>query len=171
MGEADGTPKSADWAAGISEIPAETIQDLARRFAKSRTMFASGWAMQRQHHGEQAHWMLVTLASMLGQIGLPGGGFGFSYHYASGGAPRQRARAERYHRWRQSHAGANLAWLASGAASYPGRTGRRHAGASRRDFDFNGTRAKYPDVKIAYWVGGNPFAHHQDRNRMLKAWQ
>lgn len=32
--------------------------------------------MQRQRHGEQAHWMMVTLASMLGQIGLPGGGFG-----------------------------------------------------------------------------------------------
>ena len=24
---------------------------------------------------------------------------------------------------------------------------------------------------MAYWVGGNPFAHHQDRNRMIKAWQ
>ena len=24
---------------------------------------------------------------------------------------------------------------------------------------------------MAYWVGGNPFPHHQDRNRMLKAWQ
>ena len=35
-----------------------------------------GWGMQRQRHGEQTHWMLVTLASMLGQIGLPGGGFG-----------------------------------------------------------------------------------------------
>ena len=31
--------------------------------------------------------MLVTLASMLGQIGLPGGGFGLSYHYSNGGVP------------------------------------------------------------------------------------
>lgn len=43
--------------------------------------------MQRQRHGEQTHWMMVTLASMLGQIGLPGGGFGFSYHYSNGGVP------------------------------------------------------------------------------------
>ena len=43
--------------------------------------------MQRQRHGEQTHWMLVTLASMLGQIGLPGGGFGLSYHYSNGGVP------------------------------------------------------------------------------------
>jgi trimethylamine-N-oxide reductase (cytochrome c) len=26
-------------------------------------------------------------------------------------------------------------------------------------------------VKLAYWVGGNPFVHHQERNRMLQAWQ
>ena len=63
------------------------MKDLARRFAKNRTMLTSGWVMQRQHHGEQPHWMLVTLASMLGQIGLPGGGFGLSYHYGSGGSP------------------------------------------------------------------------------------
>jgi trimethylamine-N-oxide reductase (cytochrome c) len=37
-------------------------------------------------------------------------------------------------------------------------------------FDFNGKTARYPDVKLVYWVGGNPFAHHQDRNRMVQAW-
>jgi trimethylamine-N-oxide reductase (cytochrome c) len=87
MGDTDKTPKTAEWAAAISGIPAATIKDLAKRFAKNRTMLASGWSIQRQHHGEQAHWMLVTLASMLGQIGLPGGGFGLSYHYANGGSP------------------------------------------------------------------------------------
>ena len=40
-----------------------------------------------------------------------------------------------------------------------------------KPFDFNGTRGTYPDVKLAYWVGGNPFAHQQDRNRMVKAWR
>ena len=41
-------------------------------------MLAGGFSLQRQHYGEQRHWMLVTLAAMLGQIGLPGSGFGFS---------------------------------------------------------------------------------------------
>lgn len=27
-----------------------------------------------------------------------------------------------------------------------------------KPFDFKGTRVNYPDVKLAYWVGGNPFA-------------
>ena len=31
-------------------------------------MLMGGWGMQRQRHGEQTHWMLVTLASMLGQL-------------------------------------------------------------------------------------------------------
>lgn len=37
----------------------------------------SGWGMQRQQFGEQKHWMLVTLAAMLGQIGTEGGGLAF----------------------------------------------------------------------------------------------
>ena len=26
-------------------------------------------------------------------------------------------------------------------------------------------------MKVVYWAGGNPFHHHQDLNRLLKAWQ
>lgn len=40
MGEADGIPKTADWAAGICEIPADTIRELAQRMAKMRTMIS-----------------------------------------------------------------------------------------------------------------------------------
>ena len=39
------------------------------------------------------------------------------------------------------------------------------------EFDFNGQKAKYPEVKLVYWVGGNPFTHHQDRNRQVQAWR
>lgn len=42
--------------------------------AANRTMLMAGWGIQRQQYGEQKHWMLVTLAAMLGQIGTPGGG-------------------------------------------------------------------------------------------------
>ncbi len=37
--------------------------------------------MQRAQHGEQPDWALIVLASMIGQVGLSGGGFGFSMHY------------------------------------------------------------------------------------------
>jgi trimethylamine-N-oxide reductase (cytochrome c) len=171
MGDTDKTPKTAEWAAAICEVPADTIKDLARRFAKNRTMLAAGWGMQRQQYGEQRHWMLVTLASMLGQIGLPGGGFGFSYHYANGGSPSADAPV--------------LTGISDGGKAKEGQPWMTENGAASipcarvvdmlmnpgKDFDFNGTKAKYPDVKMAYWVGGNPFVHHQDRNRMVAAWK
>jgi trimethylamine-N-oxide reductase (cytochrome c) len=171
MGEKDSTPKTAEWASAICGIPAATLKELARRFAKNRTMLASGWSMQRQHHGEQAHWMLVTLASMLGQIGLPGGGFGLSYHYASGGAPSADSPVMPGIT-DGGKAVAGAAWLtSSGAATIPVARVVDMLLNPGKPFDFNGKRANYPDVKLAYWAGGNPFAHQQDRNRMVKAFQ
>ena len=48
---------------------------LAREMAATRTMVSINWSLQRSHHGEQPFWAMITLACMLGQIGLPGGGF------------------------------------------------------------------------------------------------
>ena len=169
-GEADGTPKTAEWASAICEIPADAIKDLARRFAKQRTMLASGYSLQRQHHGEQAHWMLVTLASMLGQIGLPGGGYGLSYHYANGGSPAANSTVlTGITDGTKASQGSD--WLSgSGAASIPVSRIVEMLERPGEPFDFNGTRPNYPDIKLIYWAGGNPFAHHQDRNRMVRAW-
>jgi biotin/methionine sulfoxide reductase len=38
-------------------------------------------------------------------------------------------------------------------------------------YEFNGRREIYPDIRLVYWAGGNPFHHHQDLNRLRKAWQ
>jgi biotin/methionine sulfoxide reductase len=38
-------------------------------------------------------------------------------------------------------------------------------------FDYNGRRLHYPDIRLVYWCGGNPFHHHQDLNRLVQAWQ
>ena len=64
------------WAAPITGIAADRIVALARGWRRSRTMVNVAWSLQRAKHGEQPFWALVTLAAMLGQIGLPGGGFG-----------------------------------------------------------------------------------------------
>jgi len=169
-GESDGVAKTADWAAVICEIPAEIIRSLARRFAKSRTMLAAGWSIQRQHHGEQAHWMIVTLASMLGQIGLPGGGYGLSYHYANGGSPAAKSPV-----LTGITDGPLRQWPAwppgSGTAVIPVARIVEMLNNPGKPFDFNGNQTTYPDVRLAYWVGGNPFAHHQDRNAMVSAWR
>ena len=38
-------------------------------------------------------------------------------------------------------------------------------------YEFNGRTANYPDIRLVYWAGGNPFHHHQDLNRLRRAWQ
>jgi biotin/methionine sulfoxide reductase len=42
-----------------------------------------------------------------------------------------------------------------------------HPGA---EYEFNGRRDRYPDIRLVYWAGGNPFHHHQDLNRLRAAW-
>ena len=160
-GDTDGIEKSAEWAAAISEIPAETIRDLARRMAGSRTMLSVSWSLTRQDHGEQPFWAAITLAAMLGQIGLPGGGIGFGYgavnsvgnHHTSLPAtalPQGQNPVERF---------IPVARI-SDMLLNPG-----------APFDYNGKRYNYPDIRLVYWAGGNPFHHHQDLNRMRQAWQ
>ena len=82
--------EDADWAARLSEIAAERIRGLARRMAASRSFITVNWSLQRADHGEQPFWAAIALASMLGQIGLPGGGFGFGYGSMEGLAGRLR---------------------------------------------------------------------------------
>src|SRR5690606_30265202 len=36
---------------------------------------------------------------------------------------------------------------------------------------YNGREYRYPDIRLIYWAGGNPFHHHQDLNRLVSAWQ
>ncbi len=115
--------------------------------------------------------MFVTLAAMLGQIGLPGGGFGLSYHYASGGAPAATAGVLGVIS-DGGKAKEGAAWLAEGgAATIPCARVVDMLLNPGKEFDFNGKRDRYPNVKLAYWVGGDPFAHHPQRNRQLEAWR
>lgn len=160
LGEDDGIAKTADWAAEISELPAETIRSLARRMARQRTMISASWSLTRQDHGEQAFWATIMVASMLGQIGLPGGGFGFGYSATN-------------------HIGGQFTILPG--ASFPQAQNKidsfipvarisdllLHPG---EDFEFDGVTYQYPDTKVVYWAGGNPFHHHQDINRLMRAW-
>src|SRR5215510_11580182 len=161
MGESDGTPKDAAWASAITQIPAPTIRALARRMAAVHTMIVVSWSVQHADHGEQPYWMAIALASMLGQIGLPGGGFGFGYGGMSGiGSPPARLPLPKL------PTGANpvKAYIPVARCAdmllNPGTT-----------LDFNGHRLTYPDIKLIYWCGGNPFHKTQDLNRLLHAWQ
>jgi len=161
LGSVDGVVKNADWAAKICDIPASKIIELARKISSKRTMISVSWSLTRQDHGEQPFWMAIMLASMVGQIGLPGGGFGFGYsatNYIGGqfkvlpGAafPQTKNEIDNF---------IPVARI-SDLLLNPG-----------KKFDFDGKTYEYPDTKIVYWAGGNPFHHHQDLNRLISAWE
>lgn len=170
-GAEDGVAKTAEWASAICDVPADTIKQLARDFAANRTMLMSGWAMQRMDHGEQAHWALVAVASMLGQIGLPGGGFGLSYHYSNGGTPTANAPVLPGIT-ATGKAVEGAAWLEKGSSlSIPVARIADMLLNPGKTIDFNGEQITYPDIRLVYWTGGNPFVHHQDTNTLVKAWR
>jgi len=161
LGATDGQPKDADWAAAITGVAADTIRALARRMAANRSMISASWSLQRADHGEQVYWAVVLLAAALGQIGLPGGGFGLGYGSASGIAD------------------APLAFGPPGMEVLSNPLGRAIPVARIADcllhpgerYDYNGKSDTYPDIRLVYWAGGNPFHHHQDINRLRRAWQ
>jgi len=127
-GNTDGVPKTPEWASAICGIDAAIIRELAVELVKTRSLITLSWSLQRAEHGEQPYWMAATLAAMVGQIGLPGGGIGYGYGAIGGVQPGE-------------------------------------------PFNFNGQSLTYPDIKLVYWCGGNPFHHHQDLHRLNQAWQ
>ncbi|MGP1357075.1 molybdopterin-dependent oxidoreductase [Roseicyclus sp.] len=161
MGESDGTPKSPEWAAPLTGIAPGAVRDLARRMAATRTLITVAWSLQRAEHGEQPYWMSAVLAAMLGQIGLPGGGVGYGYG-AIGGVGKSLLGLR----------GMTFPQLENPVKTVipVARIGDmlRHPG---RPYDFNGRREPYPDIRLIYWAGGNPYHHHQDLNALHAAWQ
>lgn len=161
LGVPDGQPKSAEWAAALADVEPTTLRSLARRMARTRTLITSTWSLQRADHGEQPFWMTIALGCMLGQVGLPGGGFGFAYGDAAG-----IGRAKSPYGTPVLSAGTNWTRSAIPVARISDMLLNPAA-----EYDFNGQRHCYPDIHLVYWAGGNPFHHHQDINRMVRAWQ
>jgi biotin/methionine sulfoxide reductase len=160
-GDDDGQPKSAEWAAAICGVPAGTVRRLALQAAGCRALVNCTWSLQRAHRGEQPYWASIALAAMLGQIGLPGGGFSFGLgSINSAGNPRVEGAVP------ELREGRNPAGVSIPVARVADML--LHPGASYR---FNGAEQVYPDVRLVYWAGGNPFHHHQDLNRLQRAWQ
>ena len=169
MGDEDGVKKTPEWAAKISGIKAETIKALAHDLKAHRTMLMIGWGIQRIDYGEQFHWMLVTLAAALGQIGLPGGGFGTSYHYSSGGAPLANGPFVGGIPSKVAPVRSVKPWQGSKVLHVAAITDAlEHPGAVR---DFDGKKETYPHFRMIMWAGGNPFAHHPDTFRLERAWK
>jgi biotin/methionine sulfoxide reductase len=161
-GGADGLAKTPEWAEAICGVPADRIAALALEAAGSRTHVTLTYSLQRAHRGEMPYWAAIALASVLGQIGLPGGGIGFG-HGSMGGvghARRDDIPGPEVPLPRNPHRRAIPVARIADMLLSPG-----------EPYRFDGRDETYPDVGLVYWAGGNPFHHHQDLNRLRRAWQ
>ena len=159
MGKSDGVVKSPEWAANITGIEATRIRFLAEEFNTKRTQIAGSWAIQRAHHGEMPYWAITSFSALTGQIGLPGGGIGFSWHWGQGGALFAQATAPGGIPQGQNRVkGICPASRISEMLNNPG-----------GKFTHNGTDRSYPDIQMIYNAGNNFASHQQDTNGLLKA--
>ncbi len=170
----DKIEKTPEWASEICGVSADKIREFARLIASDRTQLLFGWSIQRQQHGEQPYWMGAVLAAMLGQIGLPGGGVSYGHHYSSigvpssgaagpGGFPRNPDSGKKPRHENTDFKGASSTIPVArfvDAILEPGKV-----------INANGSKITYPDMKMMVFSGCNPWHHHQDRNRMKKAFQ
>jgi len=160
-GRSDGQEKTAEWAARITGLEADAIRRLARELVETRSMITVSWSLQRAQHGEQPYWAALGLACVLGQIGLPGGGVGYGYGSLGGmGAATPLSRSPAMSQLQKPIRSFIPVSRIADLLLDPG--GR---------FDYEGQSYTYPDTRLVYWAGGNPFHHHQDLNRLERAWQ
>ena len=128
---------------------------------QTRSIVNVAWSLQRAQHGEQPFWAAVALASVIGQIGLPGGGFGIGYGPANSiGSAHRRLPGPTLPQGQNAVAEFIPVARIADMLLHPG-----------EEFNYQGKRPRFPDIELIYWAGGNPFHHHQDLNRLARAWR
>ena len=165
-GESDGTPKTPAWAAALSDLSEERITALAREFATTKNaLLVPGYGLQRQDHGEQQVRMIIALAAMKGELGVPGGGLAI-YVYGMHGLPTANAKS---------------------FAGFPGATNPVTQTILEQRFadsilnapvvsEHDGTSYTYPEdgkseLKLIHWVGGSGVNQHDHIDLTLQALQ
>ncbi len=160
-GDDDGIAKNADWAEHITGIDAQRIRSLAEILPATRSLLAVSWSLQRARHGEQPFWAALGLAAVIGQIGLPGGGVGYGYGSLGGvGIKANTGRSPAISALSNSLDSFIPVARITEMLEQPG--GR---------FTYEGIERRFPDTRLVYWAGGNPFHHHQDLQRLDQAWR
>ncbi|CAG1015386.1 anaerobic dimethyl sulfoxide reductase subunit A [Anaerolineales bacterium] len=66
------TPKTPEWAEKISGVKADTIRELARKWATKKTTVLVGGGWQRQSEGEQVPWLIYVMGGITGNFGESG---------------------------------------------------------------------------------------------------
>ncbi len=164
LGESDGITKDLAWAEPICGVSLEELRLLAHKLCRSRRpLITIALALQRQEHGEQAFSAAIALTAMLGTIGLKGCGLGLGW--GSNGRGSYVSHAPPFF-WGALPQGANP------IDSYiPVARITEMLEKPGEPYSYDGQTRTYPDIQLIYWAGGNPFHHHQDLNRLRRAWR
>lgn len=159
LGKSDGINKDVKWASKICGIDEKTIISLCDLFVSKRTFLAGNWANQRAQYGENADWAIITLACMIGQVGLAGGGFGFAMHYCSAGGAFSGALLPVGLAQGKNSIGINIpASRVSECILNPNKT-----------INFKGKTFTYPQIKMFYVAGASVLGHHPNTNELIYA--
>jgi len=162
----DGVEKTPTWAEAICGVPAETIIDLACRYATTKPaclMDCQGPA--RAAFGEQYNRCAIALTAMTGNIGKPGGsacgglmGIPYGHMFRSSGIPGMRNPAE--------EGGPSI----RGTLDLNLRLVRRIHTNKIWDGILKGKAGGYPaDIKMAWFAGGNVLNQRGNINKGVKA--
>jgi len=143
LGLSDGVPKTPEWAAEITGIPAETIRRLAIAFGTTKpAALQCGYAPGRTAYGEQFHRAAYALAAITGNTGVVGGNSGVS----NGATGRTGIRG-----------------LPTGSNPINARV----SSPLLADLLARGKAGGYPaDIKLIYSVGGNLFNQAPNAGKM-----
>jgi anaerobic dimethyl sulfoxide reductase subunit A len=162
LGKEDGIDKTPEWAAKICGIPAGRIESLAREYATTKPaclMDCQGPA--RAAMGEQYNRAAITLTTMTGNVGKPGGsacgglmGIPYGHMFRSAGIPGIKNPVE------------------AGGPSIRGtldlnlRLVRRIHTNKLFDAFLEGKAGGYPaDIKAAWFAGGNIMTQRGNTNK------
>ncbi|MEE4015440.1 molybdopterin-dependent oxidoreductase [Roseibium sp. FZY0029] len=161
LGKTDGQRKTPEWAEGLTGIPAQTLVSLAHRLVEGPALINLAWSLQRAVAGEQPYWAAVVLAVLSGQIGRPGCGVACGLSAVSSvGNPLRRLRGPAFEQGKNPVTDFIPVARITEMLERPGGTIR-----------YNGSTLTLPDIRLIWWAGGNPFHHHQDLNRLARAWK
>ncbi|MBT9384375.1 molybdopterin-dependent oxidoreductase [Pseudooceanicola sp. CBS1P-1] len=161
LGHGDGQPKTPAWAEALTGLPAERITALARRLSEGPALINLAWSLQRAVAGEQPYWAAVVLATLAGQIGRAGCGIACGLSAVSSvGNPLRRLRGPAFEQGPNPVPDYIPVARITEMLERPGGT-----------IPYNGETLSLPDIRLVWWAGGNPFHHHQDLNRLARAWR
>ncbi|MFC1825054.1 molybdopterin-dependent oxidoreductase [Thermodesulfobacteriota bacterium] len=170
LGREDGVPKTPQWAEATTGVPADTIVNLARDYARSKpAALIAGWGPGRAAFGEQYVRAASVLTAITGNVGIPGGcaaGFMrayFSRETASGSHgsrnPVEKGAPPRPHSLHKLRGGTNP-------------NSKRIHSAKVFDAMLRGRAGGYPtDLKMAYVVGSNFINQNPNTRRGVEAFK